>query len=475
MELVRDKRVKDAYMVLSLLGMFRRGELRKDHPLQRKADRWDTKTRDGIIATVLKNEDIDSIKMCEELVDNCVILWLIDGLQRLTTLESYKNCAFKLGKNIEFPIITFQKSTVVDGTYVYENVDYDIRGKKYSDLPVELKERFDNYKINIVKHLDCTEEEIGYHIRRYNQQKSMNTTESAITYMDNIACYVKDISKKHSFFKDCGTYTEKERGDGTIERIIVESIMCMFHLHNWKKQTKSIGIYLKNNSSDKEFEKLGDNLTRLEMVSTVETQKVFTAKDSYIWFTLFDKFTELDVPDVKFAEFIEAFNGGLKSKEVDGVAFEFADKGKGTKDKSVILSKLHILETLMYEFLDINDNDLEEIDVLEFLNETVSADITEEDVEFYEENLNAWSVGIKEDSYINSVRNRPSMIAIAGYITNMDDDAPDDEILINWFADFGRRNDSYIRNQKENFEYMKKDLENYMERGVKNESPLSKL
>ena len=110
MDLVRDKRVKDALMNSTIQNMFSRGQLRKDHPLQRKPGRWNDSDRDGLIATVLKNEDIDSIKVCEQLTPNGVILWVIDGLQRLTTLDLYVNNGFKLGKNLEFPIITYQSA-----------------------------------------------------------------------------------------------------------------------------------------------------------------------------------------------------------------------------------------------------------------------------------------------------------------------------------------------------------------------------
>ena len=190
MDLVRDKRVKDALMNSTIQNMFMRGELRKDHPLQRNPGRWSDSDRDGLIATVLKDEDIDSIKVCEQLTPNGVILWVIDGLQRLTTLNSYFNNGFRLGKNVEFPIVTYQ-STKRDNegnfikdeynNYQYELIEYDLRGKNYGDLPIELKEKFNNFKVDMVKHLDCTDEEIGYHIRRYNKQKSMNASENAVT------------------------------------------------------------------------------------------------------------------------------------------------------------------------------------------------------------------------------------------------------------------------------------------------------
>lgn len=163
MELLRDKRVKDAYMNVTIQDMFDRGELRRDHPLQRKPGRWNKSEKDGLIATVIRGEDIDSIKVCEQLTSKGVVLWVIDGLQRLTTLNSYKNGAFKLGSKLEMPVISYQQvkkdargKIVKDqhGTYVYEIVEYNLCGKGYKDLPVELKDSFDNYKIDVVLHAE---------------------------------------------------------------------------------------------------------------------------------------------------------------------------------------------------------------------------------------------------------------------------------------------------------------------------------
>lgn len=360
MELVRDKRVKDAYMNSTLQNMFERGELRKDHPLQRKPDQWNKSDKDGLIVTVIRQEDVDSIKLCEQLGSGGVVLWVIDGLQRLTVLNSYKNGAFKIGNQVEMPVVSFQRVRKDGkgrlrkdeyGSYVYETITYDLRGKSYRDLPVELKERFDNYKIDVVKHLDCTDEEIGYHIRRYNKQKSMNASQNAVTYMDNIAGEVKKISMNSRFLKDYGTYSAKERSNGTMERIVMESVMCMFHLDQWRKQSKKMGAFLNEKSSKEEFEKLEKNLRRLEKICTEELNMVFTSKDSFIWFTLFDRFTVLGIEDKKFARFLAAFKAGLYREKINGEAFYEIGRNGSTKDKAVIVKKLAYLETLMITFL----------------------------------------------------------------------------------------------------------------------------
>lgn len=473
MDLVRDKRVKDALMNSTIQNMFSRGQLRKDHPLQRKPGRWNDSDRDGLIATVLKNEDIDSIKVCEQLTPNGVILWVIDGLQRLTTLDLYVNNGFKLGKNLEFPIITYQSAKrdqngniIKDeyGNYDYELVEYDLRGKYYNDLPVDLKERFNNYKIDMVKHLDCTDEEIGYHIRRYNKQKSMNVSENAVTYMDSIAKEVKRVSLNNRFFKN-DIYKELERNNGTIERIVTESVMCMFHLDKWQKQSKKMGGFLNKNSSRQEFDKLNENLNRLEAVYDDCFTNIFTVKDSFIWFTLFDKFTVYNISDSRFVDFIKEFNLSLSSKKVNGQAFYEIDKNKSTKDKGVISLKLEILETLMNEFLHIEVEDETDNGNCTTENESFIADVLNMDMEkvidemeVYNETLDSLTEKtIRDGSKLLNIENRKSLLALVAYSYERDVD------LDEWLEQYAAKNNMYFPDQRKNFLHMKKDFINYIE------------
>ncbi len=76
------------------------------------------------------------------------------------------------------------------------------------------------------------------------------------------------------------------------ERIIVETIMCTNYLDNWKKQTKEICKFLNKNGTNGEFERFADNIHRLENIITDETKDIFNSKDSFIFLTLFDRFTE---------------------------------------------------------------------------------------------------------------------------------------------------------------------------------------
>lgn len=467
MDLMRERRTKDAYMNSAIQNMFMRGQLRKDHPLQRKPDQWDKQEKDGLIVTVLKGEDIDSIKVCEQLTEKGVVLWVIDGIQRLTVLNSYQNGTFKLGKSIECPIFQYQRvrtdckgKILKDGqdNYVYEIVEIDLRGKGYEDLPVELKEKFDNYKIDVVKHLDCSEDEIGYHIRRYNRQRSMNASQYAVTYMDNMAGAVKQISLNHRFFREYDIYTEREISNGTIERIVIESVMCMYHLDHWQKQSRRIGAYLNEFSRKEEFERLSDNLDRLGDIYREEFRPIFTSGESYIWFTLFDRFTALPFSDKDFADFLAAYQGGLCSAGQEAGQFNGIDAKKPMKDKAAVEKRLRFLETQMHEFLHIKKKDLKEQDLFRFIQVNVNRAVTREDLEQYEEVLEDLTMKVDHASRLLDRRNRPSMTALVAYSFDADIDLDD------WIIDYFGRNHSFLLDQRENFIRMREDLDCFEKR-----------
>lgn len=51
--------------------------------------------------------------------------------------------------------------------------------------------------------------------------------------IDKFAGRIHKISDSR-FFTDCTSYSESDKVKGIVERMIVESVMCMNHFDNWK-------------------------------------------------------------------------------------------------------------------------------------------------------------------------------------------------------------------------------------------------
>lgn len=462
----RDKTKKDTYMVKTLLNMFKRKQLNKNHPLQRKADQWTDEAKSGLVATVIKGEDVDSIKICEQILSSTeFILWLIDGLQRLTVLESYRNNAFKIGKSLEMPYVYYQKENN-DGEM--ETIKYDLRGRYFEDLPEELQDAFDSYAIDVVKHLDCTDEEVAYHIGRYNRQTSMNTNQKNILPMYKVAGFIKKISDNNIFFEECGSYTEIEIRKGVVDRVVSESIMTMFHLDNWTKG-KTMSKFLNENATQKEFEIFESELDRLsKIIDKKTTGKLFNSKNSFIWFAAFHKFTRYGVDDSKFKDFLIAFQNDLHCKtfeEYDNDSFDTYENNKSTKDKKVVLAKLDILDKLMREYLHIDEVELsEETEIITpetFVSDMVDMPIetVKEEIDFYEETLDSLENNtIRDDSKLLDTANRLSLLAMVAYSYKNDVDLDD------WLEDYAANNNTYYMDQRKNYSHMVNDFKQYQNR-----------
>lgn len=346
----REKTQKDTFMLKTLLEMFKRKEFDQHHSLQRNAGCWKSDGESGLITTALRKEDVDPIKICEQIFDDDYKLWLIDGLQRLTTWERYFDNQFAISKDQNMSVVYYRDNINGKST----TVEFDLRGKKYRDLPPNLQERLQNFNVEVIKHLDCSEAEIAYHMNRYNQNVPMNTNQKNFTYMLNTSSTIKNISNNNRFFFDCGNYSEPDKIKGVIERIIMESVMLLFHFNSWTKG-KKMNIFLDENSSDAEFGLFEGELNRLAQIINKETTgKLFNSKNSFIWFGAFHKFVEYGLDDNRFADFLVEFQDHLHSQpfaEYDGENFDTYDANKGTKDKKVVSIKLDMIEKLMKRFL----------------------------------------------------------------------------------------------------------------------------
>ena len=466
----RDRVKRDQMMLGTLLNQFARGQINKNHPLQRKANQWNEEAQSGLAASVIKGEDIDSIKICEQILSSLeFILWLIDGLQRLTVLESFRNNAFAIKTNLEMPIMYYQGA---DENGKVSVIEYDLRGKRYKDLPDELKEKFDSYPVDIVKHLDCTDEEIAYHIARYNRQTSMNVNQKNILVAWKIAPEIKKLVSNR-FFADCGNYNPKEDTKEVFNRIVCESIMTMFHLDNWKK-SKQMSLYLNENATKAEFNIFENELNRLYEITDQDTVgKLFNSKNSFIWFAAFHTFTQFGIEDIKFIDFLEEFQKTLHNKtfvEYENKSFDTYDDGKGTKDKKVVKAKLNMLEQLMKEYLHITEktnseteNNKNESDTkscesdstLEFIQNNVSKDVSNEDIEEYQDFMDSY-VNIDSDLYKQCSM---ALMALTAYAYKCDRDVE----LGKWIENCqSRKWQNLSPSQEVNFKYMKRSFDNFV-------------
>ena len=461
-----EKSKPDKLCIASINKKIERHTIRFDHPLQRESEQWSPAMKGNLISDILQGNPIPPLVFAEQVANGLAIIWDLDGKQRCTTAYSFSKDAFKITKNIRRWLIAYQTSVKgKDGTEifdksgfpVYEKQEFDIRGKKYSELPEELQDRFKEYNFEIVQYLNCSSEDIAYHIARYNEGKPMTVSQKGLTRLgEKFATMVKSISGM-PFFRDYGGYKVSEGGNGTVNRVVVESVMAANFLEHWKKKQEDMCEYIKDNATAEDFDSFEDLVERITRAGTEETFNMFDSKDSFMWFGLFARFVKTGFDDSRFIEFMAEFSRSLHRREINGKSFDDLN-GKATKDKAVVLNKINHLEKLMNEYLG-TGKEAGPVDgeksILEFLRDTVSPGITQEDFSLYQEILEDLSLNVDHSSKLLEEANRPSLLALVAYSIEMDMD------LDIWIVEFFKKNAAYCSNQAENYKNMVKELTAY--------------
>lgn len=467
---------KQTLALKSYLDKVKEEDISDSQDVQRKFC-WDKSAINELIVTVLTDDYIPPIILGEEeLEGDMVQQYIVDGMQRSSSLVWFRYGNYEISSAIENSIIEYQEKKVENGkvckdnenNVIWESKKFDIKKKTFSELPKVLQKKFDDYQIEIAIHQDCTMEQISKLVRRYNNHKAMNAVQKAFTYVDNYARKIRNIVDL-DFFKNCGDYPEVEKPKGTYERVVMESVMLMFHPDKWKKTPKDIGKYLNDNSSDQEFDTFKNLLIRLENIVDDKYHDIFNIKDSFIWFAHFHKCEQFGLSDKKIDEFLTEFQSNLHNKtfaEYENNSFDTIDSGKGTKDKKVVIQKLDMLEKLMIEFLhsdvEIEDENIEEdnepMTDSEFITENVgvSEEDLNKDMDLYNDSLDDLLENtVKFGSKLLEPGNRQSLLAMVAYSYKEDKD------LDEWLTEYAENNNTYIKNQKENYLHMVSDFEEY--------------
>ena len=509
-----------SYSIESLSKQLRQHRLRDNHPLQRTSGQWNLLTKSELISDILQGNSLLQIVISEEIKAGIIMHWLIDGKQRSTNLKDYLEDGFAISKNVQRYMIEYQTDKTdedgnvilnEDGFPIPESKTFDIRGKKFSQLPEELQDKFKDYQVPVMLNLNCTKKDIAYDIARFNRCRPMNVSQSGwLGLEESYAEYVDKILKMDFFKVDCdkSSYSNTNIKNGSLRRVIIEAIMTSKYLSHFDKDFGKMCIYLTENANESVFIDFYLTLEKLFNVLRGDTSDIFNNKNSFLWFALFDKFIEYGVEDDKFNDFIQEFKETLHSKEIDGITYDCLNGQKGTKDRSSVTKRFNHLLTLMREYLHIKDSveesesdvikddlfetevveesddkkpiiaevteysaignkEIERVsgevvdkDTLEFVKMCVDDGVTDADILDYEEDLDVVTLDVDNNSKLLDGVNHKSLIALIAYAYKMDEDIDD------WFKDYFKRTNTYEIDQKRNYLHMRNDFIRFNKKGA---------
>lgn len=457
---------KQTYALETYLNSNRDGDISNNADTQRKPA-WKP-IIDGLIVTILTDDYIPPIILAEE--ENSQ-LNIVDGGSRTASFMMFRYGNHKMSAAVENSLIPYKKKDRDEnGNIIWEDAFFDIKGKTYEQLPEELKKKFNVYQIETVIHENCDKNRIATYIKRYNEHSSMNTNQKAFTYMERFAKRVRKLMNS-KFFVDCNVYSDNDNEKGVVERIIVETVMCISHFDGWSREAKKLFKYINDYGTEEEFDVLERNIDRLGEIITEDIRDIFDKKDSFIFLTLFDRFTKSGVEDNRFAAFLREFKKNYRGavRNDRGLLYDEIKQNNSTKAKQVVIDKLELLEKMMSEFLrtkpvtekqTVSDGTGRKTDDhASFIANALKVELNEviERMDIYSEDLDSLAEKtIRDGSKILEAENRSSLLAMVAYSYENDVD------LDEWLEQYAMKNNRYIKDQMKNFLCMKEDFRKYL-------------
>lgn len=260
---------------------------------------------------------------------------MLDGKQRLTTLQRFYNNQFPLSG---LPMVT----VVEDG----EEVLIDLNGCKYEDLPNDIKDELDTASLTIYYFDGITEEEVAEMFFRLNYGMVMNSA---------ILTRVKALSKEA--IKELGQHpvfelalSAKARENYTNEDIVIKAAYLLSGHDNL--ETKNVQEWVTENEIDKKLQnKIYCAMSRLETAARklgedednkATVKKILTKTHFLSLLPLMDKANDEKIKDEVIADFLLKF---FKVDNKTSISSKYNEAcGSGCAKKETVTTRYSELE-----------------------------------------------------------------------------------------------------------------------------------
>lgn len=149
---------KQTYTLEMYLNKIKELDIRSDQDVQRMSGAWNNGMVNELVVSVLNGDYIPPVILGQERNSQA---WIIDGLQRSTALMMFRHGNYRVSASVEEPIISYRakmrgadREVCIDGNgdVCWEDREFDIRRKTYSQMPEELRKTFDEYQVETVIH-----------------------------------------------------------------------------------------------------------------------------------------------------------------------------------------------------------------------------------------------------------------------------------------------------------------------------------
>lgn len=394
-------------LIKTIINDIKSGRLITNHPLQRYSDMWSKEQQGNLIRRALHDGRFLPILICTQYDEyGCEVRYLIDGVQRMTTFESFVNDEFAISKNtidymIDYDGILYETKSLANGKFALKrdrnknlipvldengNIQrrvqsIDIRGLKYSELPPELQEKINNYKVSVELKLECTDEDIQIEILDYNNGTKMNDAQIGKNRLGaEFARIVIELSN-HPFIKNKCGFTDGDYKKGTIDRAINEALMLVnFGSENWVTSHKDLCRRLSNWITTEHTDKMREMFDELDEIMPELSEDIseekeildyLKLKEFFVVMANYHHFRDCGYKGECYLQFLREFITGLSyaksipTGDVDENGEDIYDSFRniymdGSKQKGNIEGRLEVMNNMLDEYLAENCADMVE-------------------------------------------------------------------------------------------------------------------
>lgn len=249
--------------VQTITNKIKRGSIVLTHKLQRRENVWNKQTKSLLIDSLLRGYLINPTYT----VNDNGVQAVIDGVQRLGTLNSFLKDEFTLSKNLE--------QVTINGE------SYEIAGKKFSKLDEVVKDELLAAQVQVYEISDYTDKDVREMFRRLNGGKPLNTIQKMTPDMSDELCDAVYTIVSNPFFEKVLTAAQMKNSfdmSVALETLMLSEIGKDYDFGSFSKTDKEKFILYYNDKIN--TEKIGLIIQGLDKLDESFDDKVKMPKSS---------------------------------------------------------------------------------------------------------------------------------------------------------------------------------------------------
>jgi len=220
------------------------------------------------------------------------ILWVLDGKQRISTINGYMKDEFALGKN----------TPIAYGV--------NIVGLKFSELPQEFQEEIRDYSFSIIKFKNITSEQRDEIFLRLNNGMALTKMElTRVMASSNVMEFINEISN-HDFFKNIIAISDGQRNRFTDQEIILQVLSVLINGYTKgfsSKELQEFALKLKKDGIQDNIKEVMKDTTDYIYQAIPVKEKFMKKVNIPIIFNVAVKAQNDEVLPEKFGGFLQTF------------------------------------------------------------------------------------------------------------------------------------------------------------------------